>query len=424
MLNYKIVKIFFLFIIFFSLLAVYLGIGKYIKDLLGWISFFILNTIVITFIIMLYLNKEYIFRKSRESEKFKVSVVVPFYNEGENIIQTIESLLNVNYPKDKLELIFVDDGSTDNTGEIVKRYPVKYFRKQNGGAASAKNYGIAKSTGEIIITMDSDSVIDKNAIRRIVSYFEDESVGAVAGTIRARAPKNLIQKWQSVEYDLILIYRRILEAYDSVYVTPGGLSAFRKSALEEVGYFDEKSLTEDQEIAMALQKKGYKVLCSLDAYVYTTVPESLLKLIKQRVRWIRGGIYNRIKHQDLLDLKWGNLFIFGYLLDILFFIPFVTVFIGTILLLMEQYFWVERLGLDVVGLMIDQFFVTSLIFWLVSLPWQLYMLNYFKDLLNETRYSILDFLGFMFIFGFGWFFVWFVVMIKEIKGERNLWETR
>ncbi|MCS7122619.1 MAG: glycosyltransferase family 2 protein [Candidatus Micrarchaeota archaeon] len=426
------VRLFLLGVIFFIILVLILNIAKPVRYFLAIVSFFIVFTISFVFITKLIQKYDLIIRGSGKSYDWRISFVVPVYNERENLRKCIDAILNIDYPKDKYEIVIVDDGSTDiTTKKILEEYRnnphIKIINKQNGGAASAKNVGIHKSTGDIIITIDSDSIIDRDAPARLASYFQDPLVGGVSGSVRVISTGKALNRWQSIEYDIILVYRRILEAFDSVYVTPGGLSAFRKEAIQRVGLFDVNSLTEDQEIAMNLQKHGYKVLASLDAFAYTEVPENLSSLIKQRVRWIRGGIWNRIKHQDLLDLKWGNLFVFGYLLDVLFFIPFSTFFLSLILFLIDHRLWIFRLGLDLLDLIVDHFLVSTFIFWIILLPWQIHMINILRNKANENPVKpleILDFIGFMILFGWAWFLVWPFVIHKELTQAQNRWETR
>lgn len=427
------VRLFLLSILLFIVLVLLLNIAKPVRYILAVISFFVVFVLSFVFIYKLISSRDVVLRDSRKSYDKTISFVIPVYNEGEDLRSCLDSLQNIDYPKDKYEIVVVDDGSTNPiTAQILEEYSKKYsnikvIRKENGGAASARNVGIINSGGEIIITIDSDSVMDKDAPAKLVSYFDDPQVGAVTGSVRVLNPDKALTRWQSIEYDIILVYRRILEVFDSIYVTPGGLSAFRKDALIKVGLFDTNSLTEDQEIALKLQKANYKLMATLDAFAYTRVPESLNKLVKQRVRWIRGGIWNRLKHRDLLDPKWGNLFIFGYLTDLIFFVPFVTFFLSIILFLVDNHMWFFRLGPEVLPLSIDHFLISTLVFWIILLPWQIFMINVLREKANEHKVKpkeILDFLGFMLIFGWAWFLVWAVVVYKELTIQGNRWETR
>ncbi len=432
--NEKIYVRLFLFAIVLAIVLIILfNIAKPVRYVLAVISFFIVFILSFVFIYKLISAQDTVLRDSKKSYDKYISFVIPVYNEGDDLRLCLDSIENIEYPKDKYEIIVVDDGSNNPiTAQILEEYSKKYsnikiIRKDNGGAASARNLGIINSNGEIIITIDSDSIIDKDAPAKLVSYFDDPQVAAVTGSVRVLNPDRPLTKWQSIEYDIILVYRRILEVFDSIYVTPGGLSAFRKEAIMKVGLFDTNSLTEDQEIALKLQKAGYKIMATLDAFAYTRVPDSLNKLVKQRVRWIRGGIWNRLKHRDLLNPKWGNLFIFGYVTDLIFFIPFITFFLTIFLFIIDNYIWFFRLGPEVMFLSIDHFLISTLVFWIILLPWQIFMINVLREKANEQKVKIkeiFDFIGFMIIFGWAWFLVWAFVIYKELTVQGNRWETR
>ncbi|NPA22422.1 MAG: glycosyltransferase family 2 protein [Candidatus Micrarchaeota archaeon] len=420
-------KIFLALVLLFIAAAVLSGYGALIAYILTFLAFFSISVVAMIFVLKYIQDPERVERDSKEDYFPTVSVVVPAYNEGENIRATIESILNSDYPKDKLEVIVVDDGSKDNTYEIASQYPIRVLRKPNGGAASAKNYGILHAKGDIIVTLDSDTIIDSKAIKRLASYFKDPKVGGVSGAVRVKDPKNMLEKWQAIEYDIILVYRRVLEAFESVYVTPGGLSAFRKKALMEVGLFDTRSLTEDQEIAMNLQKHGWKIRSSLDAFSYTQVPPTLSQLIKQRTRWVRGGIWNRVKHLDLLNWKWGDFMVFSYWLDFIFFFQILPLSISFILFLVENNFWFFRLGTDAVVFGFGPITFIGIFFWMAMLPWFVYYVNLMREKAHNVKISlkeIVDVLGFLFIFSVGWVIVWPFVFYKELLSKEEVWETR
>jgi len=251
----------------------------------------------------------------------KVSILVPAYNEEEFIAATIESLLALDYPKSKREIIVLNDGSKDKTAEIVKQFGnlVTLVNKTNSGKADSLNQGIKMAKGEIIVTMDGDSTTEPGTLKSMVGYFEDKRVGAVATNVFVRNTPNFLSRVQKIEYFFAIFARRILEFIDCVTVTPGPFSLFRKSALKKVGGFDPESLVEDQEIALNLQMHGYAIRTAPDAKVYSDVPLSFRALMAQRVRWQRGGFYNAMKYRCIVGIKNGDLgilmmpyTIFGY----------------------------------------------------------------------------------------------------------------
>ncbi|NIO44622.1 MAG: glycosyltransferase [Candidatus Aenigmarchaeota archaeon] len=267
-----------------------------------------------------------------------VSIIVPAYNEEKVIGKTIKSLKKLIYPKNKLELIIVNDGSTDKTGEIARSFKgIKVFDKINQGKkAYALNFGLKKAKGEIVGCIDADSFPKSNVLLKTVPFFNTPKVAAVTTSIFVKEPKKLIQKLQYLEYIMIVWSRKLLEFLDGIYVTPGAMSLYRKSVLKEVGGFDEKNVTEDIEIAWRLLRKGYLIKMSTPAKVYTNAPSSFKKWWKQRIRWNIGGLQTSIKHIDtIFRSRFRSLgvfvvpfFVLSYLISLIGFIVFVYV-LGT-----------------------------------------------------------------------------------------------
>ena len=363
-----------------------------------------------------------------------VSVVIPLYNDKQNIMNAINSALSADYPKSKLEVVVADDCSRDGSYELVKAFASKNKRvkvvrtPKNSGAAAAKNVGIKNAKGEIVITMDSDSVMDKNAVREFVAHFEDKRVGGMSGAVRVKNKEKLIEKLQDYEYDITLFFRKALQAIDAIPVTPGGMSAFRKDAIMEVGLFDEKSLTEDQEIAYNLQKHNYKIKSSLKAVAYTVVPSNLKDLIKQRVRWIRGGIYNRIKHKELLNPKYGDFVLFGFIYDFLFALPVALFVISQIAKMLSPAHWMERIGIaNTILLSLNEFTFASLLLILMALPFSIHAVNTVREKVGDKKISwgeLPYFLIYATLYSFVWVIAWIGVFYKALKREKLRWETR
>lgn len=227
-----------------------------------------------------------------------ISLIVPAYNEQDTIAGTLRSLNKLDYPKDKLEIIVVDDGSEDDTYEIAKKFKnVRVFHKENGGKARALNFGLGKAKGEIVACVDSDSHPLPDALLKSIPFFNEESVAAVTTSIFATRPKNLIEALQWLEYSMIVWSRKLLEFLDAVYVTPGPLSLYRKSVLIKVGGFDTKNMTEDIEIAWRLLSRGYKIKMATEAKTYTSIPTKLKSWWRQRIRWNIGGIQTALKYK-------------------------------------------------------------------------------------------------------------------------------
>ena len=239
-----------------------------------------------------------------------VSLIVPAWNEERGIAKTLESVLKLNYPRNKVEVIVVDDGSKDRTLEVANRYVkrgVVVYSKENGGKATAVNFGIDRAKGDFVACIDADSTIHKDSLRNVMRNFTDEKIGAVISTIKIREPKSIWQKIQHYEYVLTSFIRKLMSDIDTLYVSPGVLSVYRTDVVKELGGFDEKdNLTEDLEIALRLRYNHYRVLIEPESMTYTEGPRTFWALWKQRVRWFRGLIQNSIKYRKMFfNPKYG-----------------------------------------------------------------------------------------------------------------------
>ncbi|MCE7746141.1 MAG: glycosyltransferase family 2 protein [Candidatus Heimdallarchaeota archaeon] len=256
-----------------------------------------------------------------------VSMIVPAYNEAKVIEKTINSLLELSYSTK--EIIIVDDGSTDNTLKLVKKIarkaPINVISKPNGGKWSALNKGVEEAKGEIIVCIDADTILAKNAIEQLIPYFTDKEIAAVAGNIKVGNRRKIITKLQALEYVMdINLLRRSESTLSKITVVPGPLGAFRKSVLEEVGMYSADTFAEDADLTMTILRAGYKIKYEKKALGYTEAPTTLLDLGKQRYRWYRGQIQVLKKHRKAIVLmpriffnevilSWFSLFIFLWL---------------------------------------------------------------------------------------------------------------
>ncbi len=289
----------------------------YTIDILFLVFAFITLYLTFLFLVIFLENRRDLFREVKGESLLSVSVIVPAYNEADNIRSTLDSVLGLSYPRKLLEVIVVDDGSTDNTAEIAREFDVKVIVKENGGKASALNVGIEHALGEIIACIDADASPDADSLRLMVPYFLDKDVAAVTSSIFVKNPRNILERLQEIEYVLIAWGRKLLDYLDSVYVTPGPLSLYRGDVIRGVGGFHKGVLTEDIEIAWRLQKEGYKIRMALPARVYTTVPDSFRIWWSQRLRWDIGGIQTiRMYKSAFLSKKYG---VFGF-----FIVPFFS----------------------------------------------------------------------------------------------------
>ncbi|MCX8190670.1 MAG: glycosyltransferase family 2 protein [Candidatus Aenigmarchaeota archaeon] len=222
-----------------------------------------------------------------------VSLIVPAYNEEKDISKTIKSLLKLNYPKDRLEIIVVDDGSTDRTYEVVKKfekYGVKVFKKKRGGKSRAINFGTKKAKFEIVGVVDSDTTLERNSLLNCVKCFDSEDVASVTSRILQRRKKKILERWQDIELKIIAYIRKLFENLNIITATPGPLSLYRKKVLTKIGGFDKNCILEDNEIAWRLIYHGYRIRMAYDAKVYTNMPDTFKRWFLQRVRWGVGGL--------------------------------------------------------------------------------------------------------------------------------------
>ncbi|MET7877288.1 bifunctional polysaccharide deacetylase/glycosyltransferase family 2 protein [Micromonospora profundi] len=234
-----------------------------------------------------------------------VSVIVPAYNEKEGIAASVRSLAGGDHPGG-IEVIVVDDGSTDGTADIVEalRLPnVRVVRKPNGGKPSALNTGIALARHDLLVLVDGDTIFEPDSVRRLVQPFADPRVGAVAGNVKVGNRRSLIAKWQHIEYVIgFNLDRRLYETLRCMPTVPGAIGGFRREALRYAGGMTDDTLAEDTDITIALGRAGWKIVYEETARAWTEAPTSIGQLWKQRYRWSYGTMQALWKHRrSVLD---------------------------------------------------------------------------------------------------------------------------
>ncbi|MFD1786126.1 glycosyltransferase [Sphingomonas floccifaciens] len=234
----------------------------------------------------------------------RVSVILPAYNEERVIAASVARVLASDYPE--IEVIVADDGSADATSAIVAREfghdpRVTLLTLKNGGKAAALNRALTHASGEVVIALDADTQFEPATIRRLARWFDDPRIGAVAGDARVGNRVNLVTRWQAVEYITAQnLERRALAGFDAMTVVPGAVGAWRRATLDAVGGYPEDTLAEDQDLTIAIQRAGWRVLYDPEAVAWTEAPETFKGLAKQRYRWAFGTLQCLWKHRAVM----------------------------------------------------------------------------------------------------------------------------
>ncbi len=306
-----------------------------------------------------------------------VTVLIPAHNEESVIVQTITSVL-LSDLRD-LRIIVVDDGSTDQTGELLdanfSHEPrVRIIHQVNRGKAAALNQALSLADTEIVVTIDADTEIESDAISKLIRHFSDPKVGAVAGNVKVGNRSRWLTRWQALEYITSQnMEKRAFDLLNCITVVPGALGAWRKKAIDSAGGITADTVAEDADLTVAIRRLGWRVTYDEEAIAWTEAPETAGQLIRQRFRWTFGTLQSFWKHGDtLLRPKYGTL---GWIA-----LPNIFVF---------------QLVLPLISPVIDLMFFGSLLLWglaqfrVTRLP-QLWTTS-------DVEKSVLFFLGFLLI---------------------------
>lgn len=236
-----------------------------------------------------------------------VSIIVPVYNEGKVLADSISSLLDLDYPN--YEILIVNDGSKDNTAEVAETLvgyrqgrtslvKVSLINKPNGGKSKALNAGIQYSEADFVLCMDGDSQLSENTLKMGLRHFIDPEVGAVAGNVKIENRKKFLTDLQALEYIEGLNLARSAQGYiRMVNIIPGPIGIFRKKALRDAGFYSSDTFAEDADMTLKILAKGWKIQYEPNCIAYTEAPVKLHQLLKQRYRWTRGILQAIRKHK-------------------------------------------------------------------------------------------------------------------------------
>ncbi|QGN45898.1 bifunctional polysaccharide deacetylase/glycosyltransferase family 2 protein [Micromonospora sp. WMMD558] len=231
-----------------------------------------------------------------------VSVIVPAYNEAANIAATVRSLVASAYPA--LEVIVVDDGSSDGTAEIVERMRlrgVRVVRQANAGKPAALNTGIRAARANLLVLVDGDTVFQPDTVYRLVQGFADPTVGAISGNTKVANRRRLLGRWQHLEYVIgFNLDRRMYDVLECMPTIPGAIGAFRREVLLAVGGVPADTLAEDTDLTMKVLRAGWRVVYEEAAIAWTEAPSTLRQLWRQRYRWCYGTMQAMWKHRHAL----------------------------------------------------------------------------------------------------------------------------
>jgi peptidoglycan-N-acetylglucosamine deacetylase len=261
--------------------------------------------------------------------KPEVTVMIPAYNEETVIVDTVRSALASIYPK--LEILVIDDGSTDRTAELVRANfgrdsRVRLLLQPNRGKPAALNHALAEATGEIVVSIDADTIVDPEAIPRLVRHFADPKVGAVAGNVKVMNRNKWLTRWQALEYITSQnLEKRAFDLLNCIPVVPGAAGAWRTDLLRANGGFSGDTVAEDTDLTLTIRRNGWKILYDEEAIGRTEVPDTVEALIRQRFRWTFGTLQAVWKHRDAVGkprygtLGWiaiPNIFLFQIILPL------------------------------------------------------------------------------------------------------------
>jgi cellulose synthase/poly-beta-1,6-N-acetylglucosamine synthase-like glycosyltransferase/spore germination protein YaaH/peptidoglycan/xylan/chitin deacetylase (PgdA/CDA1 family) len=273
-----------------------------------------------------------------------VTVLIPAYNEESVIVQTVESVVLSDL--DDIRVIVVDDGSSDRTLELLesnfdKNKNVQIIHQVNRGKAAALNNALSHAKTEFVVTIDADTEIEPDAIRKLLRHFSDPKVGAVAGNVKVGNRSRWLTRWQALEYITSQnMEKRAFDLLNCITVVPGALGAWRREAIEAVGGITADTVAEDADLTIAIRRLGWRVTYDEEAIAWTEAPETPGQLIRQRFRWTFGTLQSFWKHSDTLfrpkygTLGWvalPNIFVFQILLPL--FSPVLDLlFLGSLVL--------------------------------------------------------------------------------------------
>ncbi len=414
-------------------------------DVILFVTYFMLLFLSIFWLLVL-------FSPDQEQKKKKLSVfpffsaIVPAYNEEGSITATLQSLVNLDYPKDKIEIIVVNDGSKDGTKEKVESFIAQHpsntitlLNQENQGKGKAMNNGLAVARGEYFACLDADSFIAPNGLQALLPIFEqDQNIAAVCPLLKVKKPQNVLQKVQWYEYVVNMFYKFLNAKLDCIHVTPGPFSVYKTKVIKDLGGYDETTITEDLEIAIRLQKHQYKIVQTFDTVVETMVPTTWKKLFRQRIRWYKGSVDNSIKYKKLIfNKKYGDFGIIRMptiiLSGIIAIVLVGTFFQALMAKMMVTFSYLRDINFDLLTLIkhfsleinilnwpFSRLFVAATLMG-ISFFIMIYSYRLLKERITNHGRTFVSLVTYLFIYGFFITAVWVYIGFMFIGKKKNFW---
>ncbi len=413
-------------------------------DAVLFVTYFLLLFLSIFWLLVLFSSNNKEKKKTLEHHP-QFTAIVPAYNEEKSIGKTLESLSKLDYPTDKIQIVVVNDGSTDNTKSIIEEFisshpdrNILLLNQENAGKGNALNNGLEHATGEFFACLDADSFISSNALQVILPLFDtDSKVAAVCPLIKVQEPNSILQKVQWCEYIINMFYRYLNAKLHCIHVTPGPFSTYRTDVIKELGGYDEETITEDLEIAIRLQKHNYTLLQTFDTIVTTVAPNSWRALFRQRVRWYKGGVDNTFKYKELVfNKKYGD---FGVLRMPTIFASGVIAIILTAAMVhslskaaYHSFLSLKAVNFDIVTLIRNYTFSFNFLdlpFFKIVIAGTLaisFLIMYFsfkvvKEKITNYGKTWMSLFTYLLIYSLFLTTVWFYIAYMFVKRKRNFW---
>jgi len=333
----------------------------------------------LSFIISLFSAKRII----KQKDDVFISILIPCYNEQKNIRNCLKSIEKTFYDKKLLEVIIIDDGSTDKTADIANSYlktsnlDIKLIKGTHQGKSMALNLGLDNAKHEIIMAIDADILLEKETIKKLVSPMSNKNVGATNAVAVIQNPKSLIEYFQMIEFSLNNLIRiSFSKTFDNSVWFFGAVACYKKSVLNKIGRFKTDTLTEDMDICLELYNNKFKIITVPDARIATVAMPSVRALFKQRMRWYYGALQSLFKNRNLVQKEFQSLPII-----FLFFNQYWWTFFAFVFFPMTAYqihYWWPQKTIEAIFYVFRWFSISGPFYVLYKLPdWGLNFLNIF-----------------------------------------------